>query len=202
VSALELLELGSAMLHEAAGRRGAVGQTIGAAWPGARVAGPCRTVRIAAGDNLGIHRAIDRCQAGEVLCVSAPGPPVYGAFGEVVGRFALARGLAGVVLTTGVRDIEPLRELGLPVFAAGHAIQGTAKRDAGLIDGPVRIGAAVVRPGDWLVGDADGCVVIRAGERDTVTAAARAKVAAERTAIGRIEAGVASAAALGLPGDR
>lgn len=194
-----LLEYGSAIVHEALGRRGALGPTIRPLWPGARVSGPCRTVEIAAGDNLGVHHAIEKLEQGEVLCVGTAGSALYGAWGEIATLGALQRGAAGLVTACGVRDIEAIEELGFPVFGPGHSLQGTVKAHPGRQAVPVRIGAALVRTGDWVVCDSDGCVIVRASELETVIAAAASKVEAEQKVMAAIAKGASPRRALGLP---
>lgn len=193
-----VLRLGSALLHEASGRRGWVGPSIRPAWDSARMAGPCRTVQIPPGDNLGVHIALEHAEPGEILCVGTPGMTTFAVWGEVVTTFALMRGVGGLLTVLGVRDISAIEALGFPVFVGSYALQGTAKRDPGRHQVPVRIGQALVRPGDWLVGDADGCTVIRAAGLGEAIRKAERKVLAERDAIEAIRAGRPSRIALGL----
>jgi 4-hydroxy-4-methyl-2-oxoglutarate aldolase len=194
----ELLALGAATLHEALGQRGWLGPSIVPAWPGARLAGRCRTVWIPPGDNLGVHLALERADAGELLCVATDGPWAYGAWGEVLMRAARAAGVVGLVTSTGVRDVEQLAAAGFPVFARGRAIQGTTKREPGRQQVPVVLGAVLVNPGDWIVADADGAVVVPAGQLDAALAAARERVAKEDAAMARIDAGATTREALGI----
>ncbi len=194
-----LLDCGSAMLHEADGRRGALGPAIRPAWAGARMAGRARTVRIAASDNLAAHLALEAAEPGEVLCVASPASSPFGFWGEVVATYAMARGVVGLLTDQAVRDVRELEQLGFPVFSRGHAIQGTIKRRAGEHQVPVRIGQALVRPGDWVVCDADGGVTIPATRAEAALAAAHRKVDGETTAMAAIRDGRSSRDALGLP---
>lgn len=195
----DLLSLGSAMLHEARGRRGAIGMAIATRWPRATLCGPAYTVLARPGDNLAAHTALENCQPGEVLCISAPPAGAhFGAWGEVLARYAVARGVAGLLTTTGVRDIDQIAELGFPVFSASQAIQGTIKADPGRHQIPVAIGAAIVRPGDWIIGDADGVTVVPAADLRPCLEAARRKVANEERAFVAIDEGRSTREALGF----
>jgi 4-hydroxy-4-methyl-2-oxoglutarate aldolase len=196
----DLAALGSAMVHEANGRRGALGASFAPLWQGAAAVGPARTAFAPPGDNLAAHVALERCQPGEVLCLaSTAAGAAFGGWGEVVTRYALAQGVAALVTAIGVRDIDAIAALGFPVFGPSLTVQGTVKRSTGRQDVPVFIGAAVVRPGDWVVADADGVVVVGPQCLDAVLDRGRAKVRAEAEAFGAIEAGASTRAALGLP---
>lgn len=157
------------------------------------------TVLAASGDNLAAHHAIERVQGGEVICLAAPAGSGFGVWGEITTSSALERGAAGLVTSCGVRDIEAIQALGFPIFAAAHAIQGTVKRDPGRHGVPIRIGRALIRPGDWIVGDADGCVVIAREQLESVVVAAESKLEAEDSVLAAIAAGSTSRRALALP---
>jgi 4-hydroxy-4-methyl-2-oxoglutarate aldolase len=184
-----LLELGSAIVHEAAGRRGALGPSIRPLWPGARVAGSVRTARLAPGDNLGAHVAVERAQPGEVLCIGTSGEASFGFWGEVLSTFAMARGVAGLVTSFGVRDAAELARLRFPVFAGSHTVLGTIKRDSGHHDVPLRLGETLVRPNDWIVADVDGCTTVRGEQLERVLDAANAIVEKEARAISELRVG-------------
>lgn len=184
-----LLGFGSAIVHEAAGRRGALGAAIRPLWVGARVAGPVRTARIAPGDNLGAHVAVERAQPGDVLCIGTSGQTGWGFWGEVLSTFAMGRGVAGLVTSLGVRDAHELEKIGFPAFSGSHTVLGTIKRDFGAHDVPLQVGEALVRPGDWIVADADGCTTVRGTEVDAVLAAAKGIVEKEGRAMTELRAG-------------
>jgi 4-hydroxy-4-methyl-2-oxoglutarate aldolase len=186
----KLLGFGSAIIHEAAGRRGALGPSIRPLWPGARVAGPVRTVRLAPGDNLGAHVAVERSRPGDVLCIASSGQTDWGFWGEVLSTFAMSRGVAGLVTSFGVRDARELEKLGFPAFSGAHTVLGTIKADLGVHDVPVRIGEALVRPGDWIVADVDGCATVRGAELGDVLARAAATVEKETLAMEGLRAGL------------
>ena len=171
--------LSSASLHEAARRAGALPAVVKPIDPSMRLCGRALPVRCPAGDNLWIHRALAEAQAGEVLVVETGAGEAFGYWGEIMATAALARGVAGLVITGGVRDSLRLIELGLPTFCAGISVRGTVKdpNGAGAVGEPVRIGEVVVRRGDLVFGDADGVVVL-----DPETAAAAVPAAAQRDA--------------------
>jgi 4-hydroxy-4-methyl-2-oxoglutarate aldolase len=184
-------ELPSATLHEAGGRIGVMPSRIKPVAPSFRVCGPAVTVHSPGGDNLWLHRAIYVAQPGDVLVVHVSGAHDFGYWGEIMSCAARARGLAGLVIDGCVRDGAVLAEVGLPVFARGLCIRGTAKDFGarGWINFPTLFDDLVVHPGDLIVGDADGVVAIprqRAGE---IVAAARQREAGEAATLDRIRAG-------------
>ncbi len=198
-AASRLLGYGAAVIHEAYGREGALGGGIRPVWAGASVAGPCRTVLIPAGDNLGIHVALESAEPGEVLCVGSDGPSDYGVWGEVATTYALRKRVAGLVTTLGVRDVRAIQALHFPVFASSIEIQGTVKSEPGLHQVPLKLGRSTVHPGDWIIGDEDGCVVISADRLMATLDAAERKIALEKEAKDKILDGMSSRQALGLP---
>lgn len=185
--------LGSATLHEAAGRSGALPPRIQAATPGMALAGPAFTVRCAPGDNLWIHRAVYAASPGDVLVVATGDvEPQWGYWGEILSEAATAMGLGGLVVQGGSRDNAALATVGFPVFSLGTCIQGTTKdpeREAGGMGGAVVLGNAAVAPGDLVVGDVDGVVVIAAPRVPDVIAAGAERHAQERSTIARLRAG-------------
>jgi 4-hydroxy-4-methyl-2-oxoglutarate aldolase len=164
---------------------------------GEAFAGPAETVAIPAGDNLGIHRALERAEAGAVLCVASRGQGLYGVLGELMMEAARVRGLSALVIEDGVRDIERLSAP--PVIAAlGICSRGTIKRRAISLATPVGIDGVLVRPGDWVVGDRNGVCVLPAGAADAIVEAARVRVAREEKLREKIRRGVPTTQALGL----
>jgi 4-hydroxy-4-methyl-2-oxoglutarate aldolase len=160
-----------------------------AAWPGARVAGPAFTVHGIGGDNLALHRAVAAAPAGSVLVVDLQGAR-HGHWGEILAVAARQRGILGLVVDGGVRDVAEQAELGFPVFARHVTVVGTGKEHPGRFDAPVRVGDVVVRPGDLVVGDADGVVVVPADAVEETLDRADARVAEELRALDAIRAGV------------
>lgn len=172
-SIARLGQFGSASIHEAQGRRGAVASHIKPVDHTMRFAGSAFTVVCAPRDNLMLQVAIHYAQPGDVLIVSAGGMAQAGTFGDVLGNAAKAKGIAAVVTDSGVRDTESLRELGLPVFSGSVSITGTVKETLGHVNQPLVFGDQLVFPGDAVVGDADGVVITRRDEIDTVAELSR-----------------------------
>lgn len=158
----EAARLSSATLHEAAGRIGALPSEIKPLRDDWVLCGPVYTVRAPAGDNLWLHRAIYAAAPGDILLVHCSDGYEHGYWGEVMTTAALARGLAGLVIDGGVRDVKLLRELPFPVFSRRIAIRGTGKDFGarGWLGAPATFDDVVVNSGDLLFGDVDGVVVI------------------------------------------
>jgi len=195
VRAAELIALGVPTLHEANHRRGLMRSLRLVVGDG--FAGPAETVAIPAGDNLGIHLALERAEAGAILCVASRGQGLYGVLGELMMEAARVRGLSALVIDDAVRDIERLSAP--PVIAAlGICSRGTIKHRALSLKAPVGIDGVLVRPGDWVVGDRNGICVLPAEGVDAIVAAARARVAREETLREAIRGGVPTTRALGL----
>lgn len=156
-----------------------VAEGIHPVWRGARMCGTARTVWTRSGDNKLVHQALDQAEAGEVLVVNGGGDTTRALVGELMARRGQARGLAGFVIDGAVRDREGIEELGFPVYARGVSPAGPYKNGPGHLDRPVAIGGVCVLPGDFLLGDDDGVVVVPAGEVDAVCARAEEIVARE-----------------------
>ncbi|MHB8680757.1 MAG: RraA family protein [Acidimicrobiales bacterium] len=195
-----LLELGTATLGESGAL--VVAPRVHAAWPGARLAAPAYPVRCTAGDNLGVHVAVTVAPPGSVLVVDVGDEPERGYWGEVLTTAALARGLAGLVIDGGVRDVARLEALAFPVFASLVALRGATKEAPATVGAPVIVGAAPVQRGDWVVGDADGVVVIPGAALADVVARARARAAKEATLFEQLRAGATTVELLGLDAGR
>lgn len=166
---------GSASIHEAQGRRGAVDSRIKPVDHTMRFSGSAFTVVGGVRDNLMLQVAIHYAQAGDVILVSAGELGQAGTFGDVLANAAKAKGIAAVVTDSGVRDTASLRELGLPVFSGSVSITGTVKETLGPINQPLVFGGQLVHPGDAVVGDADGVVIVRREEIDQVAALSEAR---------------------------
>lgn len=187
----EASRLGAATLHEAAGRIGALPSAIKPVAPAMRVAGPAFTVHIPAGDNLWLHRALYQAGPGDVLVVSTSGGTEWGYWGDILNTAAIARGLGGLVIDGGVRDVAGLSTMPFPVFSHGVCIRGTIKGfDApAFLRQPIRLGEVVVQPGDLVVGDRDGVVVLPAAAVPDALAAGAAREADEAAKIAAIRGG-------------
>lgn len=192
--------LTTATLHEACGRRGALPACIRPLDPAMHVAGRALPVRCPVGDNLWIHRALEQAAADDVLVVDAGAGSQFGYWGEVMATMAIARGVAGFVISGGVRDSLRLVELGFATFATGTAIHGTAKNVAGdgAVGEAIRIGEVVIRRGDLVVGDADGVFACPAGEAEALAARAVQRDRDELEIIRRLEGGASTIEIYGL----
>jgi 4-hydroxy-4-methyl-2-oxoglutarate aldolase len=183
--------LGSATLHEAAGRIGALPSSIKPLHPGWKLAGAAFTVHGPAGDNLWIHRAIYAAARGDVLVVFPSGGVEWGYWGDILNTAAVQQQLGGLVIDGGVRDTANLVEMGFPVFSNGVCIRGTGK-DLGataFLNRPVRIGEVIVSAGDLVVGDRDGLVVLPQARVNAVIQRAEAREADEAEKLARIRRG-------------
>jgi 4-hydroxy-4-methyl-2-oxoglutarate aldolase len=176
----ELAELGVATVYEAAGRRGLIDVQLIQLIPGSRVAGPARTVRCGQGDNLMVHAVLGRAQPGDVLVLTMPWPEPVALVGDLLASQAEVRGIAALLVDAAVRDVDELTELGLPIWARYVRARGAEKAEVGTIDEPVAIGDTVIRPGDVVVLDADGAVVVELERLPHVLQAARARSEQER----------------------
>ncbi len=175
----------------------AVDPGIRAAWPGATVAGPAYTVQGAGGDNLALHRAVFAAPAGSVL-VADLGGAAHGHWGEVLAVAAQQRGITGLVIDGGVRDLDRMRELSFPVFSRNNTVRGTRKLFPGALSVELRFSGVPVRTGDLVVGDADGVVVIPAAWVPDVLDRAEARVAQEAAILDRLRAGASTLELYGL----
>jgi 4-hydroxy-4-methyl-2-oxoglutarate aldolase len=182
-----LASLGAATLGESGAEP--MHPRVRAAWPGARLAAPGFTVQCPPGDNLAIHVAVVAAPPGSALVVQVDGIPERGYWGEVLTTAAEARGLAGLVIDAGVRDVDALATHGFPVFSSCTALRGTVKETGGVVGGPVCVGEVTVGAGDWVVGDADGVAVVPAAALDDVVARGRARAERERGLFARLREG-------------
>jgi 4-hydroxy-4-methyl-2-oxoglutarate aldolase len=185
----ELAELGSATVHEAAGRAPVVDVALMQIVPGSRAAGPARTVRCAQDDNLMVHAAVAEAEPGEVLVLTMPEHRPVALVGDLLATQMKARGVAAVLVDAAVRDVEELRELGLPIWARDVRVSGAEKAVAGAIGEPVQVGGATIRQGDVVVLDADGAVVVARERVADVLAAARERAAREVDKRAKLRAG-------------
>ncbi len=188
----ELARLGSATVHEAAGRSQVVDLDLVQVIPRSRAAGPARTVRCGQDDNLMVHAAIAEAEPGEVLVVTMPEPRPVALLGELLATQARGRGVAAVLVDAAVRDVEELRKVGIPVWARWVRVRGADKKVPGSIGAPVVVGGATIRQGDAVVLDADGAVVVEQARVEEVLAAARERAAGEADKRAKLEAGALS----------
>lgn len=177
-----LAEYGVATVHEALGRSGLLGPDLRPIQDGARVGGTAVTALCWPGDNLMIHAAVEQCREGDVLVVTTTSPCRDGLFGELFATALRRRGVRGLVINTGVRDVADLRELGFPVWSAAVSAQGTVKATAGAVNVPVVIGGQVIRPGDAILADDDGVMRVRREDVQTGLEASQARLEKEAAA--------------------
>lgn len=192
----ELSRLGAATLGECGARP--MPPRIHPVWPGATVAAPAYPVRCTPGDNLAVHVAVTRAPVGSVLVVDVGDVRDRGYWGEVLTTAAQARGLGGLVIDGGVRDVAALESHRFPVFASTVALRGAAKLAPGAVATSVVVAGVLVEPGDWVVGDVDGVVVVPGARLDDVTGAGRARASAEDGYFEALRAGTTTVELLGL----
>jgi 4-hydroxy-4-methyl-2-oxoglutarate aldolase len=186
-TAAALAALGAATLGESGGRP--MRSRLHAAWPGARLAAPAYPVRCAPGDNLAVHVAVTTAPAGSVLAVDVGDVAELGYWGEVLTTAAEARGIAGLVIDGGVRDVAALAAHRFPVFATQIALRGATKQEPGSVGDPARVGEVEVDLGDWIVGDDDGVTVVTGETLDRVLEAGRARAEREEAMFAALRSG-------------
>lgn len=183
---------GVATVYEAAGRSGLIDVPLTQVIPGSRVAGPARTVHCGQDDNLMVHAALDQVQPGEVLVLTMPEPAPVALVGELLATQMQVHQVAAVLVDASVRDVEELRELGLPIWARWVRVRGATKTKVGPINEPVIVGGATIAPGDIVVLDADGAAVVSAQQAAQVLEASQARMEREANLRKKLQAGALS----------
>jgi 4-hydroxy-4-methyl-2-oxoglutarate aldolase len=180
---------GVATVHEAQNRTGLMRPYMRPVYPSARVAGSAVTILCHPGDNLMLHAAIEICHPGDVLVVATTAESSHGMFGELLGVSCMAHGIAGLVMDAGVRDTAELTAMNFPIWSKYISSQGSVKANAGSINVEIVCAGTIVHPGDVIIGDADGVVVVKRTQAAEVARLGEERLAKENLTRERLRAG-------------
>ena len=182
--------LGTSTVHEAYGRAGLMKPYLRPAWAGGEAAGTAVTVLAHPGDNWMIHVAVEQCKAGDILVVGCTADNTDGMFGDLLATSLQARGVAGLVIDAGCRDVKSLRAMGFPVWSKAVSAKGTVKSTLGAVNIAVVCAGVNVHPGDAVVADDDGVVVVARKDAGDVAAKAEKRHADEEGKRRQLAAGM------------
>jgi len=181
-----------ATVYEASGRKGFIEPKIKPIIKGIKLCGPAFTVQTAPGDNIMLHKALEKSQEGDIIVATVGGEYDYGYWGNLMTTQAKAKKLGGLAIDGCIRDSEEIIEMGFPIFSRGLAIRGTVKASLGLINYPINFGGTVVNPGDLILGDDDGIVVVKFQDCKEVLAKSQERIQKEKIKAKALISGITS----------